>query len=396
MSRVPVKPSLLRWARIRARFDVDDLLKRFPKLEEWELGEKKPTLKQLESFAKATRVSVGYLFLREPPVEQVPIPDLRTVGNQWVGNPSPDLLDTIYLCQHRQEWYRRHALSEGEGLRSFVGSVGTGDSVKKTAAAMRETLGFDSGTVAACRGWADALRAFVGLAESAGVLVMTSGIVGGNAHRRLDPKEFRGFSLADALAPLVFINGQDGKAAQMFTLAHELARIWLGQSAISNAGPEPEPSHDVEAWCNRVAAEFLVPADELRGALPAGDVLDHESRQAVARRFKVSTLVVLRSLLEAGFISKRDFGRACREEVARQPTGDSGKDGGDFCIAQPVRTSRRFARALIVSTLEGRTLYRDAFNLLGISSERMFHRLAKTLEESIRRPALLTQVSSSR
>ena len=182
----------------------------------------------------------------------------------------------------------------------------------------------------------------------------------------------------------------------MFTLAHELAHIWLGQSAISDAVPELESSREVEVWCNKVAAEFLVPADELRGALPAGDVLDHESRQAVARRFKVSTLVVLRRLLEAGFISKRDFGRACREEVARRPIGDSGKDEGDFCITQPVRISRRFARALIVSTLEGRTLYRDAFNLLGISSERMFHRLAKTLEESIRRPTLLTQVSSSR
>ena len=396
MSRVPVKPSLLRWARIRARLDVDDLLKKFPKLEEWELGEKRPTLKQLESFAKATRVPVGYLFLHEPPVEETPIPDFRTVGNRRVDDPSPDLLDATYLCQHRQDWYRSYVLSEGECPRSFVGSVNTGDSVEKTAAAMRETLGFDSGSVEACRGRADALRMFVGLAEAAGVLVMTSGIVGGNTHRRLDPKEFRGFSLSDALAPLVFVNGQDGKAAQMFTLAHELAHIWLGQSAISNAGPELEPSRDVEAWCNRVAAEFLVPADELRGALPAGDVLNHESRRAVARRFKVSTLVVLRRLFDAGFISRKDFGRACREEVARRPVGDSGKDGGDFYGTQPVRVSRRFARALVVSTLEGRTLYRDAFNLLGIGGERTFRRLAETLEESVGRPALLTQVSSSR
>ena len=383
MSRVPVKPSLLRWARIRARLDVDDLLKRFPKLEEWELGEKRPTLKQLESFAKATRVSVGYLFLREPPVEQVPIPDLRTVGNQWVGNPSPDLLDTIYLCQHRQEWYRRHALSEGEGLRSFVGSAGTGDSVKKTAAAMRETLGFDSGTVAACRGWADALRAFVGLAESAGVLVMTSGIVGGNAHRRLDPKEFRGFSLSDALAPLVFINGQDGKAAQMFTLAHELAHIWLGQSAISDAVPELESSREVEVWCNKVAAEFLVPATDLRGALPSGKPSDNESRQKLARQFKVSTLVILRRLFDEGHISVADFERACEEEIARQPTLGRQEGGGDFYRTQPVRASHRFTRALVVSTLEGRTFYRDAFKLLCISKEETFRKLAKSLEESL-------------
>lgn len=382
MNRVPVEPALLRWALARAGLEAEDLRKKFPKLEAWTLGEKRPTLKQLEKFAKTARVSVGYLFLREPPVEEAPIPDLRTVGNRRVDDPSPDLLDTIYICQHRQEWYRRYALSEGDGPRSFVGSAGIGDSVGKTAAAMRETLGFDSDSVRACRGRADALRMFVGLAEAAGVLVMTSGIVGGNTHRRLDPKEFRGFSLSDALAPLVFVNGQDGKAAQMFTLAHELAHIWLGQSAISNAGPELEPSHDVEVWCNGVAAEFLIPEDELRETLPIQRLSDRESRREIARRFKVSALVVLRRLLDAGFISKRDFRLAWREEVARRPARDGGKGGGDFYRTQPVRVSRRFARALVVSTLEGRTLYRDAFEMLGISNERIFRRLAKTLEES--------------
>ena len=382
MNRVPVEPALLRWAIARAGLEDEDLRKKFPKLEAWELGEKRPTLKQLEKFAKATRVSVGHLFLREPPVEEMPIPDLRTVGDRRVDDPSPDLLDTIYICQHRQEWYRRYALSEGDGPRSFVGSAGTGDSVKQTAAAMRGTLGFDSESVGACRGRADALGMFVGLAEAAGVLVMTSGIVGGNTHRRLDPKEFRGFSLSDASAPLVFINGQDGKAAQMFTLAHELARIWLGRSAVSDAAPELESSHDVEIWCDRVAAEFLVPEDELREVLPSRKLSGREPWQEIARRFKVSALVVLRRLLDAGFISKGDFRRACREEVARRPTGDGGKGGGDFHGTRPAGVSRRFARALAVSTLEGRTLYRDAFNLLGVGGERIFRRLAGNLEES--------------
>ena len=95
MIRVEVRPEMLRWARERAGLTVGDLERRFPKLERWERGEARPTLKQLEGLAKATRTPVGYLFLPEPPVEQVPIPDFRTIGNTLLGNPTPDLREPV-------------------------------------------------------------------------------------------------------------------------------------------------------------------------------------------------------------------------------------------------------------------------------------------------------------
>ena len=101
MTRVAIKPKLLRWARERAGMSVDDLMPRFPKLDRWEREEGQPTLKQLEGFAKATYTPIGYLFLQEPPVERIPIPDFRTVANAHVGHPSPDLLDMVYVCQQR-------------------------------------------------------------------------------------------------------------------------------------------------------------------------------------------------------------------------------------------------------------------------------------------------------
>jgi transcriptional regulator with XRE-family HTH domain len=121
--RVDVKPALLRWARERAGLAPDELAHRFPRLADWKQEEARPTLRQLEQFAKATRTPIGYLFLTEPPVEHVPIPDFRTAGNRRIGHPSPDLLDTIYLCQQRQEWYRDFVHSQGGQPLRFVGSA---------------------------------------------------------------------------------------------------------------------------------------------------------------------------------------------------------------------------------------------------------------------------------
>jgi len=377
MNRVAVNPDLLRWARERAGRSVESLAGGFPKLAAWETGEARPTLKQLEGFAKATHVPVGYLFLREPPEERVPIPDLRTVANRHVGHPSPDLLDTIYLCQRRQAWYRDWARSVGEEPLGFVGSAGLGDPVQETAAAMRRELGFDLDARRECRTWTKALRLFVGQADGLGVLVMVSGVVGSNNHRKLDPEEFRGFVLADDLAPLVFVNGADTKAAQMFTLAHELAHLWLGESALTDVAPAYAPSRRIESWCNRVAAELLVPLATLREELARGDVLAEVQR--LARRFKVSTLVILRRLLDARRLSREAFEQAYGAELARLRTQRAKTSGGDFYLTQAAPVSRRFARALVGSTLEGQTLYHDAFRMLGIAKEKTFRELGSSL-----------------
>ena len=158
---------------------------------------------------------------------------------------------------------------------------------------MRAALGFDLAERRALRTWTDALRRFIEQVDSIGVLVMVNGVVGNNTRRKLDPEEFRGFALADDLAPLIFINGADTKAAQMFTLAHELAHIWLGESALSNVEPASAPSHAIEVWCNRIAAELLVPQETLRVAYREGEGLPAQLNR-LARHFKVSTLVVLR------------------------------------------------------------------------------------------------------
>ena len=378
MTRVAIGPEILGWARERSRLPTAVLKRRFPKLAQWERGEAQPTLKQVEALAKATHTPIGYFFLPEPLVEQLPLPDFRTIRNAPLGRPSPDLLDTIYSCQERQAWYRDFAQSVGEEKRPFVGSVTTRARVEEVAAAMRQTLGFDLDARRDCPTWTDALRLFIADADAAGVLVMCNGVVMNNNRRKLDPEEFRGFAIADALAPLVFINGADTKSAQMFTLAHELAHLWLGQSAVSDATARVLPDQDTEIWCNKVAAEFLVPLDVLRSEVRKDAAQDAEMGR-LARRFKVSTLVILRRMSDAGVVSKTAFARAYDDELTRLLSIDRGS-GGNFYLTQAARAGKRFSRALIASTLEGQTLFRDAFRMLGISKIETFRELGKSLD----------------
>ncbi|MCA3006251.1 MAG: ImmA/IrrE family metallo-endopeptidase [Phycisphaerales bacterium] len=384
MTRVAVKPELLDWARERAGLAVGMLADRFPKLDAWRQGEIQPTLKQLEEYARATRTPIGLLFLPKPPVENVPIPDLRTIGSERLGRPSPDLLDTIHLCQQRQDWYRQNALVLGEERLQFVGSATVQSDVVDTAARMRQTVGFDLDARAEAATFLNALRNMIDAADRAGILVMVSGIVGQNTHRPLDTAEFRGFALSDDLAPLIFINGADTKSGQMFTLAHELAHLWLGQSGVSDVTPASSVPQRalIERWCNAVAAEMLVPLDGFRQAYNRRAELRPEV-QRLSRVYKVSTLVVLRRMLDAGGLTRPAFQAAFDDETKRLRAEMASKKakstGGDPFATGRVRVSPRFGRALIAATWEGRATFTEASRLLGFKSVKTIDRFGEEL-----------------
>jgi len=380
--RVEVRPSVLEWARARSGIAEDDWDRRFPHFETWAAGEAAPTLKQLQEFARKTHTPVGFLFLDEPPVEPVPIPDFRTVGDRPVGAEqivSADLLDVVYTSQARQEWYRDHQLLNGEAPLALVGAVTTATTTEEAAARMRAVLGWDADARARCRTWDDALTRLRESAEGAGVLVMISGIVGSDTRRKLDPAEFRGFALSDPYAAVVFVNGADSKAAQVFTLAHELAHLWLGATALSDLEPASLRTNLVERWCNQVAAELLVPMGEFRAEFDTS--ADLWSRlQPLAESFRVSTQVILGRIREAGELTWDEYLHELDTERARVAAivAERGS-GGNYYNTKPVQVGKRFARALVASALEGRTSYSEAFRLLGLKKATTFDGLADRL-----------------
>lgn len=371
--RVSVNPETLRWAQERSGKDVETLERRFPKYREWEAGTLKPTYRQLERFARATYTPFGVLFSGGPLKDELEIADFRTVGGQQPRKPSPHLLDTVYLCQRRQNWYHEYALEEERDAVDFVASATLDDDPADVARKMSSALDFRVDDRRDVSNWTLAVRRFADRADAKGVLVMISGVVGNNTSRPLDVAEFRGFALSDNLAPLVFVNGADAKAAQMFTLAHELAHIWLGNTGLSNATLTSTAGHRAEKWCNQVAAELLVPADMLLEQYREDEELKTALRR-MAAHFKVSALVLLRRLRDVGCLSHRAFRDAYDEERMRAAFPRP-NPGGNFIRTQMARTGERFSYDLISDTLSGRTLPREAYRLLAIKKQATFDKI---------------------
>lgn len=367
MNRVQVAPKILRWARERSRIEPAALMARFPQLDAWEHGEKQPTFKQLESFATATRAPLGYFFLPEPPVERLPIRDLRTVTH-LPEQPSPELLDTIYAMQRRQDWLRDERRESEAGPLEFVGAARLNDDASAVGREMRQTLGMADGWAAEVATWEAAVGELRRRIEQLGVMVVVNGVVGNNTHRKLDVREFRGFALTDAHAPVIFVNGADAKSAQMFTLAHELAHVWLGAEGEGLSGFDGIFPGDgrIEKFCNQAAAEMLVPEAELKALWPDLKRTPDPFERA-ARSFKVSPIVAARRALDLRLVDRATFFAFYDEYTQRERKRSQQAGGGDFYNNQNARVGERFARSVMRAALEGRLSFKAAYDLTGLN-----------------------------
>lgn len=376
MTTALINTDMLRWARERARLEPEQLSEitriNLDKLLLWEEGKKRPTFRQAQSLAKVMHVPFGYLFLKAPPKETLPIPDLRTIGDHVTGDLSADLRDLLEDILRKQDWYRDYLVEQGVEPVPFIGRFDTHASVKVVSADMTATLGLTPGDREAAKNWEAYLGRLMDKAEAKGVWVMRSGIVGSNTHRTLDVQEFRGFAVCDELAPLVFINGRDAKAAQVFTLVHELAHLWIGESGISDlslARPATDIHRRTEKLCNAVAAEVLVPRKFLRQRWAVSESVNLNATR-LAGFFRVSTVMIARRALDLGLIEWPAYFAYYQEQAKLWKRKERG-GGGDAYRTIPVRNGRRFTEAVVSSALSRRLLLRDAGRLLGVTPSKI-------------------------
>ncbi|MEA1048989.1 XRE family transcriptional regulator [Lamprobacter modestohalophilus] len=374
MTQALINPEMLAWARQRAGLSPEALARKLgvklQRVTDWEMAESLPTFRQAQQWAQQTHIPFGYLFLEQPPREELPIPDLRTVGDHGSQQASTALRDTINAAWRRQSWYRDYLIEQDAEPLTFVGSISLNNEPKAVAENMRERLGLPD--VPRTGDGSSNMRDLVKRIEAIGVLVMRSSFVGNHTRRPLNPREFRGFALVDAYAPVIFVNTADAPGAQHFTLVHELAHIWLGQSGISDADAEAE--RQTERFCNAVAAEFLAPEEAFRPQWQL-DIPWERNLAPLGERFHVSRWVIARRARTLGLISKPDYDGYIERRLAahRLPKSEenSTTTGPTFYRLLPIRVSKRLSQAVAIESLSGRLSLREAHQLIGVKPHRM-------------------------
>ena len=372
-SEIAIKPNMLTWAIDRAGYDLEEFLLHNPVVEKWMEDLKKPTVKQLEKFAQKVHLPFGYLFLPEPPREEIPFPFFRTGRREHSQRVSLNVYDSILTLQNRQEWLSSYLRDNGTAPLEFVGRFSEDSPHLNIVADIRKVLNLAPDWARQFSTFEDSLAHLTKRIEAVGIIINFNGVVGNNTHRPVPVEECRGFVLVDPIAPFMFVNAADAKAAQLFTIVHELAHIWIGESAgfdNQNLLPANDPA---EILCDQVAAEFLVPKENFL-------TLWNETQdfRKISRVFKVSPIVIARRALDLGKISKVQFFGFYNEYMAAfMAKKENRGSGGDFYATSRKRISPSFASYVSQAVKENRLLYRDAYKMTGLNGKTFENFVAK-------------------
>ena len=359
-----VNPSVVAWALKNGGLSRTALAGKLKisidQLAAWEQPGSHPPFPKAQLLAKALRIPFGYLFLPEPPSLDLPLPDFRNFDPAY--RPSPNLRELLNDVMVKQDWYRDLMRDQKASKLKFVGSFDLAANVRDVASDIRKTLGLTPAFRSKVKDWADHVSKLAKAAEEARILVMRSSVVGNVTRLSVSYKEMQGFAIADDLAPLVFVNSGDYKAPQVFTLAHELAHLWIGQSGIDNPDETNPGKNAVEAFSNRVAAEVLVPREEFLAEWRGAD--SQANVEKLAREFWVSAFVVLRRARDLGKIGASDYDALSKVAAAKITKTKPG--GGSYYRNVNARMGGRFKHAVLGEVNRGTLTYRDGARLVGV------------------------------
>lgn len=364
METLQISPRILNWAADKRGLSLDELVDLLDKPQKHDdLVAGKFSITDAEKFAKKAHIPFGYLFLEQPPdTEQRTLPDLRQVPDHVLL--SSDFFAVLDDVLRKQDWYLEYLQEQGAEKLAFVGKYPFSRQLEVEAIAtdIVETLDLTEQERKQCKDYKDFFSLLSIKAEKIGILVFKSSIVQSNTRRSLSVNEFRCFAIADPLAPLIFINGKDSEAAWIFTLAHEIAHIWLGESGVSDIPVKKQPDNNkVEVLCNRIAAEILTPRKQFLKSWNETKMPDFTQ---LSKYFNVSQLVIARRAFDLGKINWQTYQDIAEKSKARKAAG-----GGDAYRNYPIRNSKRFTKAIVTQAMSGHTMLREVASLLNVKPD---------------------------
>lgn len=311
-----VNSDILAWARETAGLSLQDAVEKLgiadargiaavDRLLALESGDESPSRPLLLKMAKQYRRPLLTFYMSEPPKKGDRGQDFRTLPEEKAGSDA--LLDALIRDVRARQSMVRDVLKDEDEAEPlpFIGSMTMEDGVPAVLASIWQTISVDAAQFRAASSVEQAFGLLRAGAEAAGIFVLLIGNLGSH-HTALEVEAFRGFALADPIAPFVVINDQDAKPAWAFTLLHELAHLWLGATGVSGASAELA----IERFCNDVAGEFLLPKEML---LELG--INRQTRFDEARRLinefadenNLSRSMVAYRLFQAGLIKHADW-----------------------------------------------------------------------------------------
>jgi Zn-dependent peptidase ImmA (M78 family)/transcriptional regulator with XRE-family HTH domain len=388
-----VNPEILRWARETACLSLEDAATKLgidaargipgpERLGKLEVGEGEPTRSLLAKMAKQYRRPLLTFYLPAPPRTGERGQDFRTLPPEYSKRDNALVDALIRDVRARQGMVRALLEAEDEAtLLPFVGSMSVRDGVEAVLASIVMTLELNLTQFRRD----NRQKGFPYLrerAECAGIFVLLIGNLGSH-HSNLDVEMFRGFALSDPIAPFIVINDQDANTAWSFTLLHELAHIWLGQTGISGANA----ATNLEQFCNDVAGQFLLPAHEIAGEEKLRDAT-FESLVArineIAEERQVSCSLVAYKLHRQGVIAQNmwgQLGRFFRQQWINNRQAERNRDrdgsGPNYYVVRRHRVGSRLIGLTRRMLADGSLAPSQAAKILGVKLSNVFALIAE-------------------
>jgi Zn-dependent peptidase ImmA (M78 family) len=377
-----LNPQILTWARETASLSIDEAARALgfkdahdrtavERLQAMEAGKEEPSRSVLLKMTRTYHRSLLVFYLSEPPRIGDRGQDFRRAPG--VKPPEYDpTLDALIRDIRGRQGIVRDLLEQAEPRRvDYVASITMDVPVAKLAHRITDRIGF---SLAEFRQQATVQAAFSYLrekVEASGAFVLLLGNLGSH-HTNIPSAVFRGYAIADPVAPFIVANDQDAPIAWAFTTLHELTHLWLGATGVSGGSADTQ----LETYCNSVAGEMLLPEHEMNELRFLHRASLQEAIRVVAQfanRRKISRAMVVYRLLRVNIITHarwRELDKHYEDEwiaAQTQPaTKDKNEGGPSYYVVKRHRLGQALLDIVKNSLAEGFLTHTKAGLVLGV------------------------------